>query len=334
MKKTIKALTDIIGPSSGEKPVADYIKAQLKGKKLEIKTDILGNLIVRRPGKGKKIMLAAHMDEIGFMVKHIDKNGFLRFSMVGGIFPHNIVNTRVKFTSGIEGVIGIEDKGYTYKEILRTPKMFIDIGAKNKKDAMKMVKIGSLASVKPSFSDMGNRLAAKAMDNRAGCAVLLELAKQTIKGKNDIYFVFTVQEEVGVRGAKTSTFAIEPDLGIAVDVTSTGDTPETDIMDVSLGNGPTIKIKDRGIIVNKKVVTFMEQMAAKAKVPYQPEILEWGSTDAGPMHMTKAGILTGAVSIPTRYIHSCSEVLDIDDMNNAVKLIKTIIEEDISKKGF
>lgn len=334
MKDNIKALTDIIAPSSYESPVADFIKKELKGRKLEIRTDVLGNLIVRRPGKGKKIMLAAHMDEIGFIVKHIDKNGFLRFTMVGGIYPHNVVNTRVKFVSGIEGVIGIEEKDYKYKDILPLSKMFIDIGAKDKKEAMKKVSIGDLASVKADFSDMGNRIASKALDNRIGCYVLMELAKQKIKGNNDIYFVFTAQEEVGVRGAKTSAFSIDPDFAIAVDVTSTGDTPECNLMDVHLGKGPTVKVKDNGIVVKRKVIDYMVSVAKKMKIPYQLEILEHGATDAMAIHMTKSGILSGVVSIPTRFIHSCSEVIDLDDVKNSIKLIHAILEDDIKKKGF
>ncbi len=334
MKQLIKDLTQIIGPSSYEEPVAKYIVKKIKNKKLKIYRDTLGNLIVRRPGNGKKIMLAAHMDEIGFMVKHIDKNGFLRFSIVGGIFPHNIINNRVKFVNGTEGVIGFEEKNYNYKEILPINKLFIDIGAKNKEDAMKKVKIGDLASVAPYFSDMGNRISAKALDDRIGCAILMELAQMNIKGDNDIYFVFTVQEEVGVRGARTSAFAIEPDFAIAVDITGNGDTPETNLMEVYLGKGPTIKIKDQGIVVRKKVLDYMVNIANKNKIPYQLEILERGATDAAVIHLTKSGILSGVVSIPTRYAHSQSEVIDLNDAKNAVKLLKYILEDNIAKKGF
>ncbi len=334
MKNNIKALTEIIAPSSYEMPVADYLEKQLKGKGLKISRDVMGNLIARRPGKGRKIMLAAHMDEIGFMVKHIDKNGFLRFTVVGGIYPHNIVNTRVKFVSGIEGVIGIEEKDYKYKDILPVSKMFIDIGAADKKAAEKIISIGDLAAVKDDFSDMGSRIASKALDDRIGCYMLLELAKKKIKGNNDIYYVFTVQEEVGVRGAKTSAFSIDPDLAIAVDVTSTGDTPECELMDVHIGKGPTIKVKDNGLIVKRKVLDYMTNIANKNKIPYQLEILEHGATDAYAIHMTKSGVLTGVVSIPTRYIHSCSELIDLDDVKNGIKLIEKIVEDDIKKKGF
>ncbi|MFO8062404.1 MAG: M42 family metallopeptidase [bacterium] len=335
MKNTIKEITAITGPSSAEEGVVKYIKKALKGSKhLEVRTDTLGNLIVRKPGKGRKVMLAAHMDEIGFIVKHIDKDGFVRFSVVGGIYPHNIVNNRVVFSNGAEGVIGIEEKDYHYKKILPTSKMFIDIGASSKEEAEKIVSMGDLAVVKHSFSEMGRRMASKAMDDRIGCAMLLELAKDNFKTNNDIYYVFTVQEEVGVRGAKTSAFSIDPDLGIAVDVTATGDTPNCNIMDVHLGKGPTIKVKDNGIVVRRQVIDYMKSIAVKNKIPYQMEILEGGATDAYAIHMTKSGILSGVVSIPTRYIHSKSEVIDMDDVNNGIKLLKAILKDDLKKRGF
>ena len=335
MKKLIKELTSIIGPSSYEKPVADYIEKKLKvNKKLKIKRDVLGNLIVRKPGKGKKIMLAAHMDEIGFMAKYIDDKGFVRFSIVGGIFPHNIIHNRVTFTSGVEGVIGFETKDYNYKDILPMNKLYIDIGARDKKEAEKMVKIGDLASVKPMFSDMNNRISAKALDDRIGCAILMEIAMSNIKSNNDIYFVFTVQEEVGLRGARTSAFGIDPDLAIAVDITGSGDTPEANLMDVHLGNGPTVKVKDSGIVVKRKVIDYMSSIAEKYKIPYQLEILERGATDAAAINTIKSGVLAGVVSIPTRYGHSQSETIDINDAKNAVKLIKHIVEDNIAKKGF
>ncbi len=336
MKELIRDLTAITAPSSYEEPVADYIEKYLKkhNKELKLKRDVLGNLIARRPGKGKKIMLAAHMDEIGFIVKHIDKNGFLRFAMVGGIFPHNIVNSHVTFVNGTEGIIGIEEKNYNYKDILPLSKLFIDIGAKTKAEAEKKVQIGSLAGVKHNFVDMGSRISTKALDDRIGCTLLMELAKNKIKGDNDIYFVFTSQEEVGTRGAKTSAYAIDPDLAIAVDVTDTGDTPETNVMEVYLGKGPTIKIKDSGILVRKKVIDYMTDIAEKNKIPYQYEILEFGGTDAGPIHMTKSGVLSGVLSIPTRYIHSKAEMIDMSDYENGIKLLRAVLEDDISKKGF
>ena len=335
MKQLIHALTEIIGPSSCEELVEDYIEKILrKNRKLEIKRDVMGNLIARRKGSGKKIMLAAHMDEIGFIVKHIDKNGYLRFAVVGGIFNHNIIENHVKFTNGIEGVIGIESKTFNLKEIPTIEKMFIDIGAKNKSEAEKLVSIGSTAGMKATFVDMGKRISTKTLDDRVGCAMLIELALKEIKGNNDIYFVFTTQEEVGLRGAKTSAFEISPDFAIAVDVTDTGDTPESNVMEVSLGNGPAIKVMDSGMIVRKSVIDFMKETAEKNKIPYQLEILIGGSTDAMIIQTNKDGVLAGVISIPTRYIHSQAEMCDIDDVKNGIILIKKIKEINLTKREF
>ena len=335
MKQLIRALTEIIGPSSHEELVADYIeKALKKNKKLEIKRDVMGNLIARRKGSGKKIMLAAHMDEIGFMVKHVDKNGYLRFAVVGGIFNHNIIENHVKFTNNVEGVIGIEPKSFNWKEIPSGEKMFIDIGAKSKAEAEKLVSIGSLAGMKATFVDKGKRISTKTLDDRIGCAMLIELALQEIKGNNDIYFVFTTQEEVGLRGAKTSAFGISPDFAVAIDVTDTGDVPESHIMEVSLGKGPAIKVMDSGMVVRKPVIDFMKETAEKNKIPYQLEILTAGSTDAMAIQTNRDGVLAGVVSIPTRYIHSQAEMCDMDDVENGIKLIKAMIETDLKKKGF
>lgn len=335
MKNLVKDLTSIIGPSSYEEPVVDYIEKSLKGKKnLEIKKDALGNLIVRKKGKGKKIMLAAHMDEIGFIVKHIDKNGFLRFAIVGGLFPHNIIENHVVFVNGVEGVIGYENKTFNWKDIPKIDELYIDIGAKDKKDAEKKVHIGLLGAMKPTFVDLGKRVSTKALDDRIGCAILLQLALDDFETDNDIYYVFTTQEEVGLRGAKTSAFSVSPDFAIAVDVTGTGDTPESYIMDVKLGEGPAIKVLDSGMIVRKPVIDFMVDVAKKNRIPYQLEILKGGTTDGMMIQTNKEGVLTGIVSVPTRYIHSQAEMCDMDDVENSVKLIKEILKSDLSKRGF
>lgn len=336
MKNLVRELTSIIGPSSYEEPVVDFIKKTLKNKKdLEIKNDPLGNLIVRKKGKGKKIMLDAHMDEIGFIVKHIDKNGFLRFSVVGGLFPHNIIENHVLFVNGVEGVISYEDKNFDWKSIPKIDEMFIDIGATDKKDAEKKVHIGLLGGMKPTFVDLGDRISTKSLDDRIGCAILLKLALDDFESENDIYFVFTTQEEVGLRGAKTSAYSVSPDFAIAVDVTGTGDTPESHIFEVKLGMGPAIKVLDYGMVVRKPVIDFMVDVAENNKIPYQLEILRSGSTDGMMIQTNKEGVLTGVVSIPTRYVHSQAEMCDMNDVENSVKLIKEILKTDLSKiKGF
>lgn len=167
------------------------------------------------------------------------------------------------------------------------------------------------------------------MDNRAGCALLIQTIKELEDCQNDAYFVFSVQEEVGLRGAKTSAYAINPDVGIAVDVTSTGDTPKARTMAVELGKGPAIKVKDASVICHPKVKDLMIDRAEDKGIPYQLEVLEWGGTDAGIIHLTREGVPSGAVSVPCRYIHSANEMVDAEDLEDGVKLLVAILEQEI-----
>lgn len=303
------------GVSGCEKEISKIIAAEIKDYVDEVYEDTLGNLIAHKKGKGKKIMLAAHMDEIGIVVTFAEENGFLRFSAVGGVYTKELLGRRVVFSNGIKGVI------YTEKENkdLQMSKMYIDIGAKSKEDAEKSIKIGDTAVFEGTFSDNGGRIISKALDNRAGCYVLTEAAKR-VSGENDIYFVFTSQEEVGLRGARCAAFAIEPDAALAVDVTDTGDTPECEPNSVKLGGGACVKIMDRSIICDSDIRTQLIETAKKNNIPYQLEIMTDGGTDAGAIHLTKEGIKTGGISIPVRYIHSPSEMADFEDIKACIEL--------------
>jgi len=333
MKDLIKELTETYGPSGNEELIRNVIENKMKGLVDEIKTDTLGNLICIKKGQGAKVMLAAHMDEIGVVVNHIDKKGFLRFAAVGGVFPTYLLAHRVIFKNGIIGTFGKEEKGSTKGE-LKLEKMFIDIGAKDEKEASKYVHIGDVATYYRELDVLGSRFTAKAFDDRIGCAVLIETARKLKSSPNAVYFVFTVQEEVGLRGAKTSAYGIEPDIGIACDVTDTGDTPEAETMAVELGKGPCVKVKDRTIITPLKVKELMVSTAESKKIPYQLEILEWGGTDGGAIHLSRSGVPAGVISIPTRYVHTPSEVLDIGDVENAVRLFVEILKKNLKKEGF
>ncbi len=321
----LKKLTETFSPSGREDEICDVIFGEIKDYADEVYKDTLGNLIVRKKGNGKKIMFSAHTDEIGLMVTYIDDKGFIRFSPVGWVDPFYALYQRVKFQSGVEGVISFEEKTEAVKDI-KTKNLFIDIGAKDKEEAQKLVSIGDMAQFEGSFIRNGDRVISKTLDNRAGVYVLTEAIKK-IKSDNDLYFVFTSQEEVGLRGAKTSTFDIFPDYAIAVDVTDTGDTPECNYMAVSLGDGPCIKVKDQSVICDRELVERFKSVAKRNSIPYQLEVLDNGGTDAGAMHLTKSGVKTGAISIPTRYIHSTCETCDINDIKNAVLLIEKIADE-------
>ena len=285
----------------------------------------MGNLVAHKKGNGKKVMLAAHMDEIGVVVTFIDKNGFLRFSNVGGLYNKELLGRRVTFKNGVTGVIYTESEN----KDMRISKMYIDIGAEGKEDAEKQVSLGDTAVFEGEYHKNGTRIISKALDNRAGCFVLIEAAKK-IKTDNDVYFVFTTQEEVGLRGARTAAYSISPDVALAVDVTDTGDTPECEKMAVKLGGGAAVKVMDRSVICDSDVRTMLVELAKKNKIPYQLEIMTDGGTDAGVIHINRDGVKTGGISIPTRYIHSPSEMADERDINASVELIAAFCESEFA----
>ena len=324
MKALIKELTEAFGPSGSEDTVRQIIKGHIAGHVDEIRVDPLGNLIALKKGQAqsgaeaRKIMLAAHMDEIGVMISHVDEKGFLRFTPIGGVNPLTLLGSRVVFADGTIGVIGRE-KPETPTEFPTVDKMFVDVGAPDKEHLTR--KVGDMAVFVRPFADLGQRLTAKAFDDRIGCAVLVQTARELQTTPHNVYFVFTVQEEVGLRGALTSAFGVEPDVAIAVDVTGTGDTPEAHPMAVSLGAGPAIKVKDRGMLAHPGIKNWMADTAERLGLPYQFEVLEGGTTDAMAIQTSRAGVAAGVLSIPTRYVHSPSEMVDYSDVQNAVKLL-------------
>jgi len=329
MKQLLRTLTETFGPSGYEDAVREVILKEVKPLADEVRVDALGNLIVRRkPSKGakdpKKIMLAAHMDEIGIIVSHIDKKGFVRFTNVGAAFGRYTLGARVHFLNGTSGVVGY-DRLEQMDNWLPINKMYIDVGASSKENCP--VKVGDVAAFERPFIEMGDRLVAKSMDDRSGVVVLIETLRTIKSTPNDLYFIFTSQEEVGSRGAGVAAFGIDPDIGIAVDVTPTGDTPSSLKMVMELGKGPCVKFRDVGMLSDPRVVDWMMQAAEKAKIPYQREVLLVGSTDAREIQISRAGVMTGAISIPCRYVHSASEMVDINDLENSVKLLVAILNK-------
>jgi len=319
VKTLLTKLTEAYGPSGSEGPVRELIRKEVEPYVDEIRVDALGNLICLKKGTGgKKVLLDAHMDEIGLMVTHIDKDGFLRYGTIGGVNPFISLGQRVYFENGTFGVIGSER--VDDPKDLKTEKLFVDIGAKNKEEASAKVKVGDSAAFFQPAVCLGSRFVAKALDDRAACAVLIETLKRVGETAHDIYAVFATQEEVGLRGARVAAFGIEPDVGIAIDVTRTGDTPKSITMDVSLGAGAAIKVKDSSLICTPALRDYMVKMAQEKGIRYQMEVLEAGGTDSGAIQMTKAGIPAGVISIPCRYIHSPCEMVDLDDVEECVKL--------------
>jgi tetrahedral aminopeptidase len=328
MNELIKKLVEAFGPSGFEDGMRELIRPEIEAHADEINVDNLGNLIALKKGDGSglKVMIAAHMDEIGVMVSHITEDGFCRFTNIGGVFPHNLHGSRVQFADGTVGLVS-SDRITDRSKIHGLDKHFIDVGASSQEDCP--VRVGDPAGFKREFLTQGKRLSAKSMDDRIGCVVGIEALKRLKNTPHDVYFAFTVQEEVGVRGALTAANHIDPDVGIALDVTLTGDVPESSPMAISLGNGAAIKVKDGGMIAHVGLVNLMKQRAEEAKIPYQLEVLLGGSTDARSMQISNGGAAAGCISIPCRYVHSQSETVDADDVEACIQLLVEILSKPI-----
>ncbi|HWS29408.1 MAG TPA: M42 family metallopeptidase [Clostridia bacterium] len=327
-KDMIKTIVEAYGPSGRERAAGEVIKSFVAPHADKVYYDALGNLIAYKKGtSGKKIMLATHMDQIGLIVTHIDDKGFLRVSNVGGVSPTVSIAREVMFENGTRGVTYFETEKKAIGEA-GMAELFIDIGAASKEEAEAKVEIGDVAVYAPHFFEMGRFIACGALDDRLCCAIAAE-AFNTVKTTHDVYAVFTVQEEVGCRGAGPAAYAIEPDLAIALDVTRTGDTPKSSLMSVTAGKGPTIKVMDSSVIVPVSVREFLKKCAEENKIPYQYEVLRAGGTDTSTIQRSKDGVLAGCISVGTRYIHSPAEVASMDDTENAVKLLKAALKQKV-----
>lgn len=323
--KLLEKLLAADGVSGNEEEIRNAIIEEIKDICDEYTIDAMGNIIAHKKGDGARIMLAAHMDEIGVMVTYIDEKGFARFSPIGGLYVKNLVNRRVRFSNGTIGVIGSEEKAFNEKPEIS--KLYIDIGAASKKEAQQRISIGTAAAFTGESIISGKTIISKALDNRAGCYMLIKAMESIENPKNDLYFVFTTQEEVGLRGAKAAAYSVDPEYAIAVDVTDTGDTPECPVMAVKLGGGAAIKIMDHSVMCDIDVRCAMIEAAQKHGIKYQLEIMADGGTDAGAIHLTRAGVKTGGISLPTRYVHSPSEMANTDDLEACVKLLTAVAEE-------
>ena len=331
MKSLIKQLVETYGPSGFEDDVRAAIRQHVEPLADDIEVDAMGNLFAlkRGDGSGRRIMVAAHMDEIGLIITQVEDAGFLRFSGIGTIPPKALLGTRVRFANGVIGVIS-HDGGameeIAGKEIPDMGQWFIDVGAGSKDELT--VGVGDIAAFVRPFDDLGQRLLGGGFDDRIGCAALIETMKRLERSPHDVIFTFTVQEEVGVRGARVAAFGREPDIGLAVDVAPTGDTPHAKrAIALKLGGGAAIKVADAGMISHPRVRRAMERVAQAHDIPYQLEVLPFGSTDAMAMQATRSGVMTGAISIPSRYTHLTAEMIDLEDVENVVRLLTAYLAD-------
>ena len=334
VRELLKKLSNAHGLSGSEGSVMAIVKRELKNHVDEIHDDPLGNLITVKKGNDFKVMLAAHADEIGLMVKSIDEKGFLRFVTLGGWYPPTLYNQRVILHGAkgpVPGVLGGKPPHKMDEEErkkgVKVDDLFIDIGARDREEAEAAgIEIGTPGTMDRQVVELVNgRMTGKAFDNRAGVAVLVRTL-QKVRSPFTIYGVFTVQEEVGLKGARTSAYSIDPDCAVATDVTFPGDHPGIDQKDVpvELGKGPIITIADasgRGLIASRAMVAWLKDTAKKHDIPVQLEVGSGGTTDATAIHLERGGIPSTTLSVTTRYIHSTVEVLDPTDIENAVELL-------------
>jgi tetrahedral aminopeptidase len=329
MKSLIQKLVETPGPSGFEYAIRDVIREAIADAADEIRVDALGSLIARvgtKTDEGMRVMVSAHIDEIGLMVTHVDANGFVRFTNIGGINPLTCYGGRVLFMDGTQGVIGMDVIGPG--KMPKLSDLFIDVGATSKDDCP--VKVGDVCGFERPFLDLGKRIVAKSMDDRIAAAVAIEALKRLEHTPHEVHFVFSTQEEVGLRGATTAAYGVDPEVGFAVDVTRSGDTPRfSPKMATALGDGPAIKVRDSSFIADPRLVDWMIKAAQAADIPYQLEVLEAGGTDGRAIQLTRSGVPAGCVSIVCRYVHSPSEMVDSDDVENAVKLLVKLLSEPI-----
>lgn len=330
----LKKLTALDGVSGEEKPVRDYIVSKIKDYVDDYYIDNLGNLITYKKGNGNgpKVMLDAHMDEVGLMVTQINSDGLLKFRTIGGIEARVLVGKRVRIgKDGVPGVIGFKplhlqsskERGGTVDK----KQLTIDIGAKDREQAESKIEIGDLAAFEYDPVEFGdNKLMAKALDDRVGCAVLIELLKHNYE--SDIYGCFTVQEEIGLKGAKTATFQVKPDLALILEGTTCYDVPDTKEYGMSTicGGGPALTIMDRSVITDKELVKHITDTAKVHGIPYQFKRTISGGTNAGRIQAGGTGVKVAIIALPCRYIHSPVSVMDIDDFENMIKLSKKVLE--------
>jgi len=340
LAETLEKLSNACGIAGREEEVRSLMKNFLKSNMDEVREDKLGNVIGVKKGKknSPKVMLAAHMDEIGLLVKTVSKKGFLQFTKIGGIDDRILLAQKViVYTEKgpLHGIIGSKpphiQKEEERKKVLTYDELFIDIGAENRERAKKMgVRIGDPVGFDIKFAKVGkNTVIGKAFDDRVGCAVIVEAAKRLGKTECTVYAVGTVQEEVGLRGATTAAFGIYPDVGIALDVTIAGDVPGVREVEapIKMRKGPSLTIADYGLITHPKILRLLIDAAEENKIPYQLETGLPGSTDAARISLTREGVLSGVISIPTRYIHSPASLLSLEDAENTVKLTAAAIQK-------
>lgn len=325
MLKTLQTLNACHGPAGDESEIADVLEKLAMPFVDECSRDTMGNLIAHKKESGSRVMFSAHMDSIGCIVTHIEKEGFVRFGKIGGLHAADLISTPVRFKNGVRGLIALDAGVESGKMTLDD--LYIDIGAHDVEEARAMVNVGDTAVYDTPTFGAGDRLVSPYMDNRISCVVLLMALEQLKSSENDLYFVFSTQEELGLRGAKTAAYAIDPDYGVAVDVTVAADELGSKHAGSSiLGGGAAIKVMDSSIICHPEMVAKMDELAKERGIDAQMDVIKSGGTDAGAIYTTRMGVLTGGISIPCRYVHAPTEMVDRGDVEACARLVAAFAE--------
>lgn len=331
MRELLQKMCAVYGPSGDEALIRETVRAEIEGLVDEVRVDTLGNLIaLRRPRgaateSGQKVLLAAHLDEIGIIVTHIDDNGFARFTNIGFVNANTLLGSRVVFANGVEGTFGAEGAPLP-RDKVELAQLFLDVGATSR--ATCPVKVGDMAVFRNAFAVQGSRVFAPNLDDRVGVAVLIQLLRELDDSRHTLFAVFTVQEEIGDAGAAAAAFGVEPNLAIAIDVTAAGDTPRAKPITVRLGAGPAIGVKDVGVVTPPAVKQALADGAARAGIVVQYDVGHFGTTDAYAIQSTRTGVPSGALSVPARYIHTPSQIADMQDIQDCVALLKGLLEQE------
>lgn len=331
LMKTLETLVSAFGPSGCEQEISQVIEGLAKPYVDEISRDVMGNLICRKKGSGPKVMFSAHMDSIGLVATHINEKGFIHVGPIGGVNAARVLYAPVRFQNGAKGLFCTAADADLSK--LKANELVIDIGAADGEEAKKLVQVGDAMVYDTPTRAAGGRVISPYLDDRIGCLVLLMAMERLGKTENDLYFVFSTQEEVGCRGAKTAAWAIDPDYGIAVDVCGTDDVPGAKHTVTALcGKGAAVNVMDHSVICHPEMVKRLTELAQQKDIPVQKSVSRMGGTDAGPIHQTRAGVYTGGISIPCRYIHTPVELADLGDVEACASLAAAFAMDKLTDK--
>lgn len=331
MEQTLRRVLAAFGPSGHEfQGISSCIQTLVEDVVDEIHTDALGNLICIKHGadRSRQALLMAHMDHVGLMVTEITEQGFLRVTPVGGLSPDKFLYRQVVFANGTHGVVSHESALELKTTDITMKHLYVDIGAASREDAQHRVSVADMCVYAPYALSLANRrIAAPAMDDRAGCAVVIEVLRRLTDCPWDVCAVFSVQEELGLRGASVAAFGQNPAFAVALDVCPTGDTPNAAPLGIKLGDGPALKVMDAHSISHVGLRRYMESKAKEQGVPFQLEILPYGGTDSAAIQRSRSGVVSATLSIPSRYVHSACEMVDLGDMDNAASLLTAILAD-------